>query len=335
MEAQKETGLEVGPNVTSELPWKQIKKEVLEEYFHDENPERTYERADVLLVGYAAILSETEDTYLVFETEESASKASMIIKQMEAFERRKLKWSFLRKPKPWKTNGSENEINVLTKRTNVMELEVESVFPLYYSNAEFSLRTSDDARDGYVELLPGKVKFENLQRKRINIAVQSTNPRIDLEQQTNPTFPTNAWSQYLYEIVQDEKPNLTEETREQLTKTPVSQRPIESDEISPQVQELLNTLEFNQIDMYRNDYPFINRNVIEKHSVPHMTESFCFSIISRTFNRFVSSIAWHPIFSGMTVTSYSFSTLSTDVAGKSIVALIILQTLELCLSRIR
>lgn len=252
LEAQKETGLEVGPNVTSELPWKQIKKEVLEEYFHDENPERTYERANLLLVGYAASLSETADTYLVFETEESALKASLIIKQMEAFERRKIKCSFLRKPKTWKSNGSENEINVLTKRTNVMELEVESVYPLYYSNAEFSLRTSDDVRDGYVELLPGKEKYENLQRKRIDIAVQSTNPRIDLEQQTNPTFPTNAWSQYLYEIVQDNKSNLVEESSEHRTKTPVSQRVIEnSDEISPQVQELLNTLEFNQVDMYR------------------------------------------------------------------------------------
>lgn len=252
LEAQKETGLEVGPNVTSELPWKQIKKEILDEYFHDEDPERTYERADLLLVGYAASLSETADTYLVFETKESALKASLIIKQMEAFERRKIKCSFLRKPKTWKSNGSENEINVLIKRTNVMELEVESVYPLYYSNAEFSLRTSDDVRDGYVELLPGKEKYENLQRKRIDIAVQSTNPRIDLEQQTNPTFPTNAWSQYLYEIVQDDKPNLGEDTSEHRTKTPVSQRLVEtSDEISPQVQELLNTLEFNQVDMYR------------------------------------------------------------------------------------
>lgn len=161
-----------------------------------------------------------------------------------------------------------------------------------------------DVRDGYVELVPGKVRFNNIQRKLVDFAVQTGASKVHKHQQTDPTFPTNSWSQYLYEITEEEK-NVA--SKSAVATDDNSQMP----QHNSYVQELLNTLEFNQVDMYKNDYPFISHKKVHKYQTPIVEECFCFSDRAKCGKRYVSAIDWHPEFSGILVAAYNFETLCT------------------------
>lgn len=104
------------------------------------------------------------------------------------------------------------------------------------------------------------------------------------------------------------------------------------------VDQLLESLEFNEVNMYRcgiiecpfqilfrkklllnatlifrNDYQHISDKVVTKYKVPYMHESFCFVNLAKSLGRYVASIDWHPKYSGIVVASYTFSTSSTCV----------------------
>lgn len=159
----------------------------------------------VVLVGYAPSL--TPDTFVFFEDEENAKEACEIIRRLEATNRRFLKKSIFKYSRPWRTLGSEKEVNlqIPKARSQTVEIEIQRLDSGRRTYRPFEHRFSSDVRDGYVELVPKNEEFNPLTRKRINLPIQSAPRRIDLEQQTDPTFPSNAWTQYLYEIVPDGK----------------------------------------------------------------------------------------------------------------------------------
>lgn len=159
----------------------------------------------VVLVGYAPSL--TPDTFVFFEDEENAKEACEIIRRLEATNRRFLKKSIFKYSRPWRTLGSEKEVNlqIPKARSQTVEIEIQRLDSGRRTYRPFEHRFSNDVRDGYVELVPKNEEFNPLTRKRINLPIQSAPRRIDLEQQTDPTFPSNAWTQYLYEIVPDGK----------------------------------------------------------------------------------------------------------------------------------
>lgn len=205
--------LEIGVNVTAEHPWKQVRQDILNDFLAAETPEaeafrqklRTFSKDDYILVGYAAALSEDQDTFLFFETDETAQEASVLIGQVEASERRKARRAQVKHPRKWSSLGSEVEVDQFIKKTreDIVEVEIQSLYPIDHPHKAFQLRLTTDARDGYVELVPRKPQdFQNVYRKRVDKVMQSAEPRVHLEQQTDPTFPANAWSQYLFEIGQ-------------------------------------------------------------------------------------------------------------------------------------
>lgn len=108
------------------------------------------------------------------------------------------------------------------------------------------------------------------------------------------------------------------------------------------MEELLNNLEFNEINMYkyvltdeakwifrhtngfarflfppnRNDYPIIDTTLVPKYKIPYLTESICFVDMKKSIGRVVATMDWHPVYSGLVVVAYSFSALSTSVPRK-------------------
>lgn len=161
----------------------------------------------MVLCGYAPTLSEDEDIFLFFENNTVAHMASELIEKLEAIDRIRTKRTRIKYPNPWKSLGSEQEVDMYIKkeRENIMDLEIQTIYPVKRPHVPFTQRLTKDVRDGYVELLPGKIKYNNIFRKRMDVYVQSSSQRVHLEQQTDPTFPANAWTQYLYEIVIDGK----------------------------------------------------------------------------------------------------------------------------------
>ncbi|XP_058442793.1 dynein axonemal intermediate chain 3 [Malaya genurostris] len=313
---QAEIGMEVGQTISAEHPWKQIKKEVLEDHMPDKSKEqqllkeklKDMDSGKLILMGYSPQLSSEDDIFVIFIDDRETKEASELIKRIEMLERHKARGIMKKRPKKWKDMGSHEMVQcfIPVKRNNVVNLETQSIFPVKRCSYNFTHRYVNDARDGYVELLPGKKCFESVQRKQVDFSIQTGPRKIDRLQQTDPTFPTNAWSQYLYEIPEEER---EAENNTLIAVDDSKQLP----EANSYVQELFDTLEFNQIDMYRNDYPFISKKKVHKYQTPVLQEYFCFANRSKCANRYVSALDWHPKISGIFVAAYNFETVATIV----------------------
>lgn len=157
----------------------------------------------LVLVGFVNFLSgENSDTFVFYETDDAAREASNTIKRLEASDRRYLRKSIFKYSRPWQSLGSEKEVNLQLeiKQKKNIEIQIQRLNSGPRVHKPFQLRLTNDIRDGYVELVPKKGDFQFIKYRRINLPIQSAPPMIDREQQTDPTFPSNAWTQYLYEI---------------------------------------------------------------------------------------------------------------------------------------
>lgn len=216
VEQQRNMGLEVGVNVTAEHPWRQLSKTVLLDYLSDDTAEalrckeilRSFADDDLVLVGYSDAHSDEQDVFVLFDSAAAAHQASVYIEQLEAYERRKTHRAQNKQPRPWRSLGSEAEVAHMQRlaRPPVVDVEVQSVYPMQHPHRAFQLRRTADACDGYAQLVPAANAgdFDNVRRRRVDQFVQSAAQRVALEQQTDPLFPSNAWTQYLYEIEQSE-----------------------------------------------------------------------------------------------------------------------------------
>ncbi|XP_050074331.1 dynein axonemal intermediate chain 3-like [Anopheles maculipalpis] len=315
---QAELGMEIGTAVSVEHPWKEIKKEMLEDHLPGKTKVqrqlkdklKDMETGKLILVGYLPDQStEEEDLFAVFTDNRETREARELIRRLELVERLAAAAAMRKKPRRWQSRGSEQDVEnfIPLQRTNVVNVESQSIYPAQRvgSFRRFQLRMVGDARDGYVELVP-KTVFRNIVRKSIDFGVQLRPQKVHTFQQTDPTFPTNAWSQYLYEIGSEPKMSTTTTTATTTTAAAGSVGPT-GQPVSPSdhVEQLLHTLEFNQIDMYRNDYPIISRHKsIAKYETPIVEETMCFMDRSTCANRHVSAIEWHPQLTGTFVAAY-------------------------------
>ncbi|XP_059612772.1 dynein axonemal intermediate chain 3 [Phlebotomus argentipes] len=338
LELQKELCLEVGVNISDEFPWKLMKKEILEDYLTDNHPETEILRnklnqmdsESVILVGYLSDFAE-EGTFVVYDDAESARTASRVIEQLEALQRHRLKRRLTKVPGKWECLGSDKEVNEYAPRVreNMVNVQIQSIYPVR-QNREIKLqqRLCDDARDGYVELVAGKKEFDNIYKSRIDTFIQCAPMKVHLEQQTDPTFPTNAWSQYIYVIERERREQLEAELKAKAEEDAEAEEEQGEEQegeeekvqevkpivLSSKMKEFLEALEFNQIDMYRNDYILARSKRLAPFKVPQLSEKFCFADITKTSGRRVHCIEWHPTLSGIFVASYTFDTPSVKIS---------------------
>lgn len=217
---QKGLRLEVGVHVSCENPWKQVRKQILLDYLpedesmpHEIKDFRSklveLEDDDLVLVGYAPAISDIEDTdaFFFYANTETTKESIGLIQRLEAFDRQTVNRTIFKYPRPWQSLGSEKEIDlqVERKRKDRIEVEVQRLHPSNESQIQFGFRFAEDVRDGYVELVPKNKKVDVLKLRTVSIGIQSAAQRVENEQQTDPTFPANAWTQYLYEIKPDRK----------------------------------------------------------------------------------------------------------------------------------
>lgn len=220
-EQQKDLTLEVGKNVSGEKPWKQIPKQKIQDnltYAHrTEIPEikMLYEwlseldDKEKMLVGYmgATTLSVDENEPFAFSTDAKAT--GQVVRQLEANDRRRLKRVLYKYPRSWQDGESEQAVNLLVEkmRPHATEVEIQRLRPIRRHTKSFSFRMAEDVRDGYVELVPRRYgpDFNVLERRKIDVGVQAALRCVDRDQQTDPTFPANAWTQYCYELYGERK----------------------------------------------------------------------------------------------------------------------------------
>ncbi|XP_035784344.1 WD repeat-containing protein 63-like [Anopheles albimanus] len=341
---QAELGMEVGSSVSVEHPWREIKKELLEDHLPGKTKVqrqlkdrlKELEPGRLILVGYLPEQgTDDDDLFVVFTDAAEMRDARELIRRLELTERLRAAAAMRKHARRWVSRGSEREVEcfIPLRRTNVVNVESQSIFAVQRSGRSyrFGMRLVADARDGYVELVPRTV-FHNIVRKSVDFGVQLRPQKMHQHQQTDPTFPTNAWSQYLYELSSEpplpavalpsEGAAVTTMATTASSSTATAMELPEALRVSGHVEQLLKTLEFNQIDMYRNDYPIISRHKsIPKYEVPVVEETMCFMDRATCANRQVAAIEWHPTLPGTFVASYvqhiAASTLTSAATNSS------------------
>jgi len=210
--------IEVGINVTQEFPWKQVQFKDLRDVLFDELENsaelmkkfKNFNPDHYVLMGFCPLLTEQDDDppegdpFIFYSSIKESKMALSIIQNMEHFDRWRMQRRLRKKPRRWVSQGTDEEMTIMVERfkDEPIDVEIQSVYPIQMPrHVAFDYRMTRDVRDGVIELLPNEnIKWDNVTKKRVNVSVQSAPPKIDREQQTNPTFPSNAWSQYLYEI---------------------------------------------------------------------------------------------------------------------------------------
>lgn len=262
-EQQRYLELKIGKHVTEQNMWKLVEKQKVAEFFSEKEQHFEIEnlsdmlietRADQILIGYISPYLDQGDgeTFLFCFGEREAETISEIVRQLEAKSRKDAKKILYKHPRPWKTLGSEAEVDCLVDKPKSVkvEIEVQRLQRSESSPKKLGFRMAEDTRDGYVELLCDKSELKVIEIDRVDIGIQTTSQLASADQQTDPTFPANAWTQYHYDVEEESSSDKDEEAvdENEESENEDSKDPIQ---ISNAVSGLLKILEFNSIDVYR------------------------------------------------------------------------------------
>jgi dynein intermediate chain 3, axonemal len=205
-ETQIQIEMVIGTHVNAQYPWKSINKSKIIENIEiggelsEFYPLKEYIEAytdDIILMGYIVDESKDVDEFYICCTIESRDHCK---EQSDKFIRRqekKLEKAVQKKPKPWKSLGSEKEIIELVPINTrpLMEMEIKAKFPTEYQPQKFKVRDTNSVRDGFIELTPYRQKFNNVYRRRVDCAAQAAPPKKNNFAQTVLRYPQNMWTQ--------------------------------------------------------------------------------------------------------------------------------------------
>ncbi|XP_011872184.1 PREDICTED: WD repeat-containing protein 63-like [Vollenhovia emeryi] len=205
-EFQRELGCSVGEHVFLEYPWAYVSRAAVLRLANRAGsslePYRDRIEAysgDTFLVGYSSSELIGRD-FVICLTDDARSAVTRrnadIGKEIRSEVIRKIR----KTGRSWKSLGSEAALDEGLVRSTREFFEVEVCLPIESLGRDRKLRdrSSGDSWDSYVELAPYE-KFENVEKKRVSKMIQTHLEPREIEAQTYPGYPKNAWTQYSYE----------------------------------------------------------------------------------------------------------------------------------------
>lgn len=337
-EAQRELGCVVGEHVFLEYPWAYVPRESVSKLANTTDSSLELHRdkieiygGDTFLVGYSSA-ELTGCDFVICLTEDARSA---IMKRNADISKRI--WSDviqkIRKTgRPWKTLASETVVDE-TSFGNTRELfEVEVDFPFQSLGSDRKLcdRLSGDSSDSYVELIPHE-RFENIQRRCISRTIQTHLEPRDVQVQTYPGYPKNAWTQYEYKDIlppeADGSDELTEEEKgetecEEKRETEESKNASEveaeekSIEKSPlelfleaRAPEMIDAVRYNAVmNVYVDDIEVLaksgDKTSERLRSEITYTERYSLINLRLVVGKVISDASWHPSLVDYVAVSY-------------------------------
>ncbi|CAH0729165.1 unnamed protein product, partial [Brenthis ino] len=352
-ETQIQIEMVVGTHVNAQYPWKSVTKEKiietievggeLSEFFPLKEPLEKYTE-ELVLIGYIVDESNDVDEFYVCCTTEARDHCKQQSDRFIRRQEKKLEKAVQKKPRPWKSLGSEVEIKELVpiNMRPLLEIEIKAKFPKYYEPEKFKVRDTNSIRDGYIELTPYRQKFNNVFRRRVDCAVQAAPPTIPNYAQTELRYPQNMWTQSIADALgkvdnvdaggdtgQEQKPDKNKERKssdeeeEEVTEPPDEvglqayknallrmRRPSYIKKINTFMNEkkteMDSIVELNTVmDIYCNDYPdLVAEKTVDIYDTMTFEEYVCFTDV-RAKNKYISSAVFHPMWSGIVAISYS------------------------------
>jgi WD40 repeat protein len=300
---QNSIGCVAGDTVTAERPWTNIEKEVIVDHLdlHADSSEFLPIKNEVMeypgnefLIGYIPDESRDFDEFYICLTEEATETVNEIIDKLKRIQEERLKNAIHRKIKRWKPLGSDKEVEegIVKDHRSLIEVEIESKYPILPFKIQFRLIKAEDLRDGYMELRPSDEALATIFRRRVDAFVQVAPSVVANEAQTVCTYPRNSYTQYEYVL-----PEVDVEDSEKYVK----------DFISENMESFCDILKVNGcIDLYSNDYEnlVLNDKYAKKVATPEAREYFCFIEMNLCGGKMISSVAWHPMWTGCLILSY-------------------------------
>ncbi|KAM3960992.1 LOW QUALITY PROTEIN: missing minor mitochondria [Aphomia sociella] len=352
-ETQIQIEMVIGTHVNAQYPWKSVcKTKIMEtidvggdlsEFFPIKQQLEDYSE-EYILMGYIADESNDVDEFYVCCTTEARDHCKQ---QSDRFikRRKKLEKAVQKKPRPWKSLGSEVEILELTPANTrpLMEMEIKAKFPKVYEPIAFKVRDTNSVRDGYIELTPYRQRFNNVIRYRVDCASQAAPSKSDRSAQTELKYPQNMWTQSIADAlakVDDSEAGGDTGLEKSTEDKKIEDKSSDEDEdgnkeppdevglvayrtalkrmrrpsyikminnfLSSKKTEMDSIVELNTVmDMYCNDYP----NLVAEKTVDiydSMTfEEYVCFTDVRAKDKYVSCAVFHPMWSGIVAICYS------------------------------
>ncbi|XP_044262098.1 dynein axonemal intermediate chain 3 [Tribolium madens] len=296
---QEAIGCVAGDQVTAEKPWITVDKDLILEHLENfpEESEFLFLKNQILefpkdevLMGYIPDESREFDEFYICVTEDATHAVNEIVEKLAKLQEERLRNAIHRKIKRWKPLGSDKEIEEGRIKYNraLIEVEIESKYPILPFKVHFRLTKAQDLRDGYMELRPSDESQSTIVKKRIDAFVQVAPNTVSNQAQTICTYPKNSYTQYEYEIPEmGEVPSLGN--------------------FPQNLDSFCDILRVNGcIDLYSNDYEnlVLNPKMTVRITAADAIEYFCFIDMNLCGNKMVSSLSWHPMWSGCMIASY-------------------------------
>lgn len=207
---QQLLGCVVGETVTGEDPWTFIDKEHFlddlelregsSEFLCIKSEIENFE-AKQILIGYIPNGEFEYDEFYICLTSEVEDKVKGIINRLRTQHEAKMKSAISKTPNVWKSGGSEEDVACLQyhRHRNLYEVELETTYPIMFGKVHLKIKTAQEGRDGYVELLQKRDPIEVVDSRRIDAAVQAAPYWNNTSVQTSGALKKNQWTQYSYE----------------------------------------------------------------------------------------------------------------------------------------
>ncbi|XP_044755938.1 dynein axonemal intermediate chain 3 [Coccinella septempunctata] len=304
--SQKIINCVVGEHITSEKPWTLVKKELIEDNLelHEESSEFLPIRNEIIafprkemLIGFITEEAGEIDEFYICVTEAATDAVQTLINEQQAKQEARLQNSINKVIKSWLTLGSEAEIDETIPKKNraLLEVEIESKYPILPFKIQFRLRTVEKARDGYMELITKDETMSHVFRKRIDNDTQVTPAFRDNEAQTICTYPSNASTQYEYCIDMDE-----------IVWRSYGGKILNY--LNKNLSDLMNSLSVNRnINLYLDEYQILGTNTITKRSLLYLNfiEYMAFNDVQLCKGKMISCAHWHQMITGLVAISYA------------------------------
>ncbi|XP_011700418.1 PREDICTED: WD repeat-containing protein 63-like [Wasmannia auropunctata] len=203
---QRELGCSVGEHVFLEYPWAYVSREVVLRLASvagsSLEPYRDRIEAyggDTFLVGYSSTELTGRD-FVICLTEDARSAIVRRNADINKEIRSKIIQTIEKTGRSWKYLESETIVDedLVGSTREFFEMDVCLPTKSLGLNRQLCDRSSEGSWDSYVELIPYE-RFENVERKCVSKMIQTHFEPREIEVQTYPGYPKNAWTQYSYE----------------------------------------------------------------------------------------------------------------------------------------
>ncbi|VVC98434.1 unnamed protein product [Leptidea sinapis] len=348
-ETQLQIEMVIGTHVNAQYPWKLVSKAKIMETIEmggeisEFYPIKEYLEVfpgEEIFMGYIVDETKNVDEFYVCCTIDAMNHCKQQSDRFIKRQEKKLEKSVQKKPRPWKSLGSDKELKALIpiNKRPLQEVEIKIKYPKAYQPEKFKVRDTNSVRDGFIELTPYRQKFNNVFRRRIDCASQITPAMVHNYAQTELKYPKNMWTQSaadaLGETTADGETGNKEDAQkalEQNSDEDEEEEKVKSDDVELQAyrnamirmrrpsyikmlnnymsikeKEMTSIIELNTVmDMYCNDYPnLVSEKIVDTYDTMTFDEYVCFTDV-RAKDKYVSSAVFHPMWSGIVAICYA------------------------------